>query len=203
MAVAPDSRGDSTLEKHARRPLLIKLVGGAVLMFGFSFALVPLYDLMCDALGIGKIREATAPVVNTTIAPHVLTIEFVTTNTEQLDWSFYPLVKSMAITTSKTYMVNFVAKNNTANTMTVQAIPSITPIQGTDYLIKTQCFCFEQQTLKPGESIKMPVVFLIDSALPEKYSTLTLSYSLFELKKVPAAAQSRDKTPENNPRGHT
>ena len=193
----------TTPGRPARRPLLIKLVAGAVLMFGFSFALVPLYDLMCDALGIGKIRAASEPVTATTIAPHTLTIEFVTTNTEQLNWSFYPLVKSMEISTSETYMVNFVARNNTANTMTVQAIPSITPVQGTDYLMKTQCFCFEQQTLAPGESIKMPVVFLIDSALPEKYSTLTLSYSLFELKQETASAPPQSEAFESNPGGRT
>ena len=172
-----------------RRPLLIKLVAGSVLMFGFSFALVPLYDLMCDALGIGKVRAATEAYTNATMEPHRLTVEFVTTNTEQLDWSFYPLVKSLEVSTSQTYMVNFVAKNNTENTMTVQAIPSVTPVQGTQYLVKTQCFCFEQQTLEPGESIKMPVVFLIDSALPEKYATLTLAYSLFELKQETIASR--------------
>ena len=189
--------------RPARRPLLIKLVAGAVLMFGFSFALVPLYSLMCDALGIGKIRAASEPVVATTIAPHTLAIEFVTTNTEQLNWSFYPLVKSLQVTTSETYMVNFFAKNNTAHTMTVQAIPSITPVQGTEYLIKTQCFCFEQQTLEPGESIKMPVVFLIDSALPEKYSTLTLSYSLFELKQASASVPQRIEAGQSNRGGRT
>ena len=175
-----------------RRPLLIKLVAGAVLMFGFSFALVPLYDLMCDALGIGKVRAATEPYNSVVIEPRGLTVEFVTTNTEQLDWSFYPLVKSMDVSTSQTYMVNFVAKNNTENTMTVQAIPSVTPVQGTQYLVKTQCFCFEQQTLEPGESIKMPVVFLIDSALPDKYTTITLAYSLFELKQPSLASDQRD-----------
>ncbi|MCB1690565.1 MAG: cytochrome c oxidase assembly protein [Halioglobus sp.] len=193
----------TTPDRPARRPLLIKLVAAALLMFGFSFALVPLYDLMCDALGIGKIRAAAQPVTATTIAPHTLAIEFVTTNTEQLDWSFYPLVKSMEVTTSETYMVNFIAKNNTAHTMTVQAIPSITPVQGTEYLIKTQCFCFEQQTLAPGESIKMPVVFMIDSALPEKYATLTLSYSLFELKQETASTQSRNGEVQRNRGGRT
>ncbi|CAA0121476.1 Cytochrome c oxidase assembly protein CtaG [Halioglobus japonicus] len=183
--------------------MLIKLVAGTVLMFGFSFALVPLYDLMCDALGIGKIREAKSSQTSTTITPHKLAIEFITTNTEQLDWSFYPLVKSLEVTTSETYMVNFYARNNTQKTMTVQAIPSITPVQGTDYLIKTQCFCFEQQTLEPGESIKMPVVFLIDSALPEKYATLTLSYSLFELKQETASVQPRTEADKSTRGGRT
>jgi cytochrome c oxidase assembly protein subunit 11 len=173
----------------SRRSLLLKLVAGTVLMFGFSFALVPLYDLMCDALGIGKIRVAAEPAATTTREPHTLTVEFVTTNSGQLDWSFYPLVKSMEVTTSQTYAVNFLAKNNTASRMTVQAIPSITPLQGSQYLHKTQCFCFEQQTLEPGESIKMPVVFLVDSDLPTRYTTLTLAYSLFELKEgAPATA---------------
>ena len=190
-------------DRPARRPLLLKLVAATVLMFGFSFALVPLYDLMCDALGIGKIRAAESAQTSTTLTPHTLEVEFITTNTEQLDWSFYPLVKTMEVTTSETYMVNFIARNNTQKTMTVQAIPSITPVQGTDYLIKTQCFCFEQQTLEPGESVKMPVVFLIDSALPEKYSTLTLSYSLFELKQATASAQPRSEAVKSIRGGRT
>ena len=171
----------------SQRSVVVKLVVGTVFMFGFSFALVPLYDVMCDALGIGKIRAAT-DVLRTTTAneSHTLTVEFVTTTTKQLDWSFYPLVKSLKAQTSHTYVVNFLAKNNTAKTMTVQAIPSVTPVQAAQFLVKIQCFCFEQQTLGPGESIKMPVVFLIESELPVKYATLTLGYSLFELDKIAA-----------------
>jgi cytochrome c oxidase assembly protein subunit 11 len=168
-------------KSRSRRPLVFKLVTGTVFMFAFSFALVPLYDVMCDALGIGKIRPSSELSATSALKPHALTVEFVTTNNGQLDWSFYPLVKSLEVQTSQTYSVNFLAKNNTDKTMTVQAIPSITPIQGTDFLHKTQCFCFERQTLEPGESIKMPVVFLIDSSLPTRYKTLTLAYSLFEL----------------------
>lgn len=166
----------------SRRRLLLNLALGTVLMFGFSFALVPLYDVMCDALGIGKIRVAGEQrPASSVVEPHTLTVEFVTTNTRQLHWSFYPLVKSLEVRTGQTYTVKFLAKNNTASTMTVQAIPSITPVQGSTFLVKTQCFCFEQQTLGPGESIKMPVVFMVTSELPVKYTTLTLAYSLFQV----------------------
>ena len=166
--------------KQPKSTLALFLTGLAVLMFGFSFALVPLYDLMCDALGIGRVTQAEAQHSVPIPDSRPIDLEFIATNTNEPSLNFYPLVKSMQVMTSQTYQVNFLAKNHLDVPVTVQAIPSVTPVQGTQYLIKTQCFCFEQQTLQPGESIKMPVVFMVDPGIPDRYSTLTLAYALFE-----------------------
>ena len=172
-------------DQQQTRRLSLGLALVAVLMFGFGFALVPLYDTLCRILGInGKVEQVTLEQINAAAdAQHVLArdvrIELVTTVSEQLDWSFYPLVKTLAVTTGDSNKVLFYAKNNTDHAVTVQAIPSITPTPGAKYLRKIQCFCFERQTLQAGESVKMPVVFYVDPALPEQYRTLTLAYALF------------------------
>ncbi len=173
---------------EARTPgtrIHIWLAAVAVLMFGFAFALVPLYDAMCRVLGInGKIEQvasARGALTSTVTTVRDVRIEMVTTNSDSLGWSFYPLVGAMAVRPGELNRVQFVAKNNTDQPMTVRAIPSVTPSIGANYLVKTDCFCFQKQTLQAGESMKMPLAFYVDSALPEKYRTLTLSYALFEV----------------------
>lgn len=160
------------------------LAAVAVLMFGFAFALVPLYDAMCRVLGInGKIEQvAYSRDAVTSMAPVArdVRIEMVTTNSDSVGWSFYPLVGVMTVRPGEMNRVQFVAKNNTDHAMTVRAIPSVTPSVGANYLVKTDCFCFQMQTLRAGESMKMPLAFYVDTDLPEKYQTLTLSYALFE-----------------------
>jgi len=171
-------------QKTRRLPLSLALV--AVLMFGFGFALVPLYDTLCRVLGInGKVELASelpdeAEISEQADSRHVR-VELVTTINEQLDWSFYPLVKTISVAPGKSYTVMFHAKNRSDHAVTVQAIPSVTPTLGAKYLMKTQCFCFQRQTLQAGESVKMPVVFYIDPELPNEYGTLTLAYALFEI----------------------
>jgi cytochrome c oxidase assembly protein subunit 11 len=156
----------------------------AVLMFGFAFALVPLYDTLCRVLGInGKIeqteyRASDSP--SSIVDTRELRVEMITTNSEQLSWSFYPLVGAMSVHPGETYKLQFYAKNNSGRSMTVRAIPSVTPSAGAGYLVKTDCFCFRRQTLAAGESMKMPLAFQVSPELPEKYRTLTLSYALFE-----------------------
>ena len=148
-------------------------------MFGFAFALVPLYDTLCRVLGInGKIepiehaRPASAPVARE------VRVELVTTGSEDLGWRFYPLVRTLTARPGEMYEVQFHAKNMTDRPMTVRAIPSVTPTGGAAYMIKTDCFCFEKQTLEAGTAVKMPLAFYVDPGLPKKYSTLTLSYTL-------------------------
>jgi len=173
----------NNIQISKKRTLLV-LCGVTILMFGFAFALVPLYDTLCRALGInGKIEQVEYDLVEVEAMSPVardVRVELVTTNSESLDWSFYPLEGSLALAPGKTRKVQFHAKNNSDRTMTVQAIPSVTPGAVTGYLVKTECFCFQKQTLAAGESVKMPLVFYIDPDLPEKYQTLTLSYALFD-----------------------
>jgi cytochrome c oxidase assembly protein subunit 11 len=153
-------------------------------MFGFAFALVPLYDTLCRVLGInGKIEQAAvdvAAISATTPADREIRVELVTTHGGNVDWSFYPLVGALTVRPGETHEVQFHAKNNSGRTMTVRAIPSVTPGIGASYLVKLECFCFREQTLHAGESVKMPVIFIVSPDLPDRYRTLTLSYALFE-----------------------
>ena len=182
LTVVAMGQGERSQKRTHRLHRILALV--AVLMFGFAFALVPLYDTLCRVLGInGKIEQADSGVANVSVEtsePREIRIEFVTTNNERLNWSFYPLVSALKVQPSEAYTIQFYAKNKTDRPMTVQAIPNVTPAQGAAYLRKTECFCFEKQTLQSGESMKMPVVFTVDPDLPKKYKTLTLSYTLFD-----------------------
>jgi len=165
-----------------RRPRIhLVLATVAVLMFGFAFALVPLYDTLCRVLGInGRIEQAEYRAVFTPPAPRDIRVEMVTTNAKNLAWSFYPLVRAMTVQPGEMHTVQFHAKEPSELPMTVRAIPSITPTEGANYLVKADCFCFEEQTLEAGQSTKLALAFYVDPGLPEKYQTLTLSYALFE-----------------------
>lgn len=156
----------------------------SVLMFGFGFALVPIYDSLCRVLGInGKIEQVDSgdrPTANPAPAYRDVRVELVVSNSAKLGWDFYPLVSNLSVQPGDSKTIQFHARNNSGQPMTIQAVPSVTPGIGARYLVKTECFCFQQQTLKAGESVNMPLVFYVDPDLPEKYRTLTLSYALFE-----------------------
>jgi cytochrome c oxidase assembly protein subunit 11 len=153
----------------------------AVLMFGFAFALVPLYDTLCRVLGInGRIEQTEYRAAVVGSEPRDIRIELIATNAKDLPWSFYPLVRAMTVQPGEMHTVQFHAKNTSDGPMTVQAIPSVTPTEGARYLVKADCFCFEEQTLEAGESMKLALAFYVDPQLPGKYRTLTLSYALFE-----------------------
>jgi cytochrome c oxidase assembly protein subunit 11 len=174
-------------DKAPRQSTRIHLVLAAVaiFMFGFAFALVPIYDTLCRALGInGKIEQIgyrSADTSSMTPAAREVRVELVTTNSERLSWRFYPLVGAMTVHPGEMHELQFYAKNNSGRSMTIRAIPSVTPSAGASYLVKTDCFCFRLQTLEAGASMKMPLAFHVSPELPEKYRTLTLSYALFEV----------------------
>jgi len=178
------SHSGSHSRSHSGTRLHLVLTGVAVLMFGFAFALVPLYDTLCRALGInGKIQQVEANIVdNSAMTPVArdIRVELVTSNSEKVGWSFYSLVGALTVRPGEMHKVQFHAKNNSGRTMTVRAIPSVTPGISANYLVKTDCFCFKKQTLQAGESAKLPLAFYVSPDLPEKYQTLTLAYALFE-----------------------
>lgn len=151
----------------------------AIIMFGFSFAVVPIYNKLCKITGLSTALPAGAiPDFRRDIL-----IQFVTTNNQKLSWDFHPLQNSITIHPNETKKVAFYVKNNTTRTMTVQAIPSIVPGKAISYFHKVECFCFSQQTLKPGQELTMPLVFNIDKELPADIKTITLGYTLFEVTK--------------------
>lgn len=171
--------------QHRRnKKFLIWALVFVVIMFFFGYGLVPIYNVMCRAFGInGKTNSSS--IVNQSIIDksRTVTVQFLATNNANLPWEFHPMIKKVDIHPGENVKLAYFAKNNSNKTMTVQAIPSVTPGLAAAHLKKTECFCFNQQTLKAHESTKMPIIFHLDNSLPKNIHEVTLSYTLFESKK--------------------
>jgi cytochrome c oxidase assembly protein subunit 11 len=163
------------------RRLVTRLLLLAVLMFAFGFALVPLYTVMCKAFGInGKTGDAYqgSQVIDDS---RKVRVQFLSTNAADMVWGFYPEAQELDVHPGAVNQMLFVAQNPTDKPMTAQAVPSISPGTAAVYFHKTECFCFTQQVLQPGERIEMPVRFIVDRALPDEVKHLTLAYTLFDI----------------------
>ncbi|NKB63131.1 MAG: cytochrome c oxidase assembly protein [Gammaproteobacteria bacterium] len=158
-----------------------------VLMFGFGYLMVPMYDLICDITGLngktGSISTAEASQL-TVDADRMVKVEFLGTVNDEAPWDFGPKVTSMMVHPGRQYQTSFVAKNTIDKTIVGQAIPSVAPGKAATYFNKTECFCFNQQTFEPLESREMPLVFVIDPGLPESIDTVSLSYTFFDTGKL-------------------
>ncbi len=195
----------------ANRRVLVKLLVVAVLMFGFGYAMVPMYRSICNALGINvlSLSERTDAGLsnsrtydkNTQIdASRSITIEF-DANARGL-WEFKPAVASLTVHPGELATVMYEFRNTQDRTMAAQAIPSYAPNQAMRYFNKLECFCFNQYTLKPGEVKEWPVVFVIDPKLPRQIHTIMLSYTFFEVGgQVPPPPDSDAAAHASPPRG--
>ncbi len=159
----------------------ILILGGIVVgMFGFGFALVPLYQVFCSVTGYNgsfQGRQADTALVGEIDSDRLITVEFDSTLNTGLPWDFRPLTKKIQVHPGQTYEVSYQAKNNASKAITAQAVPGITPWQATQHFNKMECFCFSNQTLEAGESVDMPLRFVISPSLPKEINTLTLSYT--------------------------
>lgn len=168
------------------------LVGIAIGMFGFGFALVPLYNVMCKQLGInGKTSGVATVNYGKVDESRTITIQFLATRNSQMPWVFHPKQRSVRIHPGQNKRIAFYAENTTNKTMTVQAIPSVSPSLAAKYLKKTECFCFTQQTMKAHEGMDWPILFHIDNDLPKNIRTVTLAYTLFDLSQAPVKQQPK------------
>jgi cytochrome c oxidase assembly protein subunit 11 len=170
--------------RYQHGKLVFYLFALVLAMFGFGFALVPIYNSLCKSLGInGKPILTPVQASQHSAIDHtrVLNVEFVATNNASLAWAFYPTVKRVKIHPGEMARLSFYAENQTDHKMIVQAIPSITPGLAAKYLKKTECFCFAQQTLNGHEAMYMPLLFHVDKDLPKQIHTITLSYTLFDI----------------------
>lgn len=177
------------------RKLVTRLVIAVVAMFAFGFALVPLYDVMCKALGIngktsGSAYQGDGQVVDQS---REVKIQFVANNNIDMVWEFRPEGEMITVHPGAVNQMLFVAQNPSDHVMTAQAVPSIAPSEAARYFHKTECFCFSQQVLKPGERIEMPVRFIVDRDLPKDIHRITLAYTLFDItaRKPPVASNDR------------
>jgi cytochrome c oxidase assembly protein subunit 11 len=166
-------------------------------MFAFGYALVPIYKAICEATGINvlSLSEQQVPGARSTLPANTqvdtsrtITVEF-DVNTRG-PWHFKPAVRSMQVHPGQLNTVLYEFQNIQNRTMAAQAIPSYAPKQAMAHFNKLECFCFTQYTLAPGERKEWPVAFVIDPKLPKDVTTITLSYTFFEVGgKVPAAPQ--------------
>jgi cytochrome c oxidase assembly protein subunit 11 len=162
------------------RTMLAKLVVIVMAMFGFGYALVPFYEKICEVTGLRDIAQPD-PVTNTQVdASRDVRIEL-DSNVRKLPWQFRPLTPVIGVHPGEVRQVMFEIVNTTDRPLTGQAVPSYGPQQAGQYFRKLECFCFTRQTLQPGERRQMPVVFVIDRALPADIATITLSYTFFEV----------------------
>ena len=164
--------------KQLARKLLIVVVA----MFGFGYALVPIYDVFCDITGInGKTdAEAVQEIAYKVDKERAVTVEFLTALNESAPMLFRAETKKLKIHPGQYYTVNFYAENQTDKTMVARAIPSITPGPAAEYFKTTECFCFNEQKFEAHEGKTMPVRFVVNPELPEKYKTITLAYTFFD-----------------------
>lgn len=172
--------------QSAIRKTSVKLTVLAVAMFGFGYLMVPLYDVFCEITGInGKTGEISTTDIDSSAVDksRLVTVEFDTNVNSNLPWSFSAVAHSIKVHPGELSEAIFVAENRSSQLVIGQAIPSVAPPQASLYFNKAECFCFNEQPLQPGERQEMAVRFVVDSELPEKIKTLTLSYTFFNVSK--------------------
>ena len=159
-----------------------KMVLVALGAFAFTFALVPLYRIACEKVfGVRLEREAvTAPVGRKANAERVVTVLFDGGVNSKLPWAFSPQQATMQVHPGQQYEASYFARNESTRAIVGNAVPSVAPARASGYFSKTECFCFTAQTLAAGEGRAMPVRFIVDPALPDDVSTITLSYTFFK-----------------------
>jgi cytochrome c oxidase assembly protein subunit 11 len=181
------SGGDTGSKKSVRQRLngqmFMKLIVVAAVMFGFGYALVPVYKKICELTGVNLLTPkggtVIAPVNSQIDKTRTITVEF--DSNSQGTLRFRPTVNSLQVHPGEMTQVLYEVVNSKPHSIDAQAIPSYAPQQAGSYFKKVECFCFTQQTLGAHEAKQFPVVFFIDPALPKEISTITLSYTFFEI----------------------
>jgi cytochrome c oxidase assembly protein subunit 11 len=168
--------------RRANRNMTWKLLAIAAGAFGFGFALVPLYNVLCSVTGYGdqakllqKVSAIEHPDVNRTV-----TVEFLTDVASNGEWEFRPVKRRIEVHPGELYTAEFYAHNLTGRDTVAQAVPNISPSEVAAYFHKTECFCFAPQHFKINEGRNMPVRFIIDPAMPSHIDLITLAYTFFD-----------------------
>ena len=180
---------DRSSRRHGLRLVVVVLA-----MFGFGFALGPIYSALCKVTGInGKTSGLQAdasklPAIDTS---RWVTVQFVTTVNGGRDWEFHPEQSEVRVHPGQLTTVNFHAKNTEEHDLVAQAVPNVAPWNAAKHLRKTECFCFNNQPFKAGETKEMPVRFMLDPALPADVDVVTLSYTFFDI----TQSAAHDKAP--------
>ena len=172
------------LPKRSTKKLTGYLVLSVIGMFGFGFALVPLYDVMCEALGINGKTNTVSAVQPKGMQPdysRTVRVEFMSHIKPDMPWQFIPETRVLEVHPGDVVQTNYLAKNLSGLSLVGQAVPSVSPGNGATYFNKMECFCFNQQPLDGHKSAEMGLIFYIEPEIPESIHTLTLSYTLFNI----------------------
>ena len=176
------------MSQSTHRKLVLRLGLVAVAMFAFGvFAMPPLYQKFCEFTGLGQAGvtiEKEAPGAST--SRRTVKVRFDATTNSSLKWTFKPLQQSMDVTLGEASSAQYYAANHASTAVAGRAVFNVSPPEAARYFVKTECFCFTRQTLKPGETREMPVRFVVDAGLDQDVHTITLSYSFFNIDKVSA-----------------
>ena len=179
---------------RANRRLALRLLVVTAAMFGFGYALVPLYDIVCDLTGIGGrtgiISEATAT-TRAVDSTRTVKVQFVATVSSGLRWAFDGPEAPLEAHPGQVYETTFSASNLSNRPVVAQAVPSVTPVGAAAHFNKIECFCFTRQRLEPGETRMMPVRFVVEEGIPRRIGTLTLAYTFFEAEPASESAALR------------
>jgi len=169
--------------KASNRKLVRQLWLFAAGSFGFGFALVPLYSVLCDVTGYGdrtRLRQA-AEVSEAPDENRRITVEFISTAPTFGQWEFRPEAGSLEVQPGRLYEAKFLTRNLRSQPVTAQAVPSVAPLQATQYFHKTECFCFTPQSFEGEQERDLTVRFIVDPKLPANIDRLTLGYAMYDL----------------------
>ena len=183
-------------QQSANNKMVLKLIVIVFGMFGFGFALVPLYDVFCDVAGINGKTDKTAAVYTSVEIDESreVTVEFITRTNTGMPWEFRAETKRLKVHPGELNTVSFYVRNPASSNIVAQAIPSVSPGTAALYLNKTECFCFNQQPLDAGSEAYMPMQFYVDPQIPQEITYLTLQYTLYDV-----TARASDLTTKPNP----
>lgn len=172
------ANNDASVKKTVKKLMLI--VFG---MFGFGFAMVPLYDVFCDITGLnGKTSNVAASYNGVTVdTERTITVQFLTRTAKGIPWKFEPMINEIKVHPGERKTVQFYAKNESVSDIVGQAVPSVSPGRAAVYFQKIECFCFNNQPLKASEDVEMGLQFYVDLDVPDDVSTITLSYTLYDI----------------------
>ncbi|HKQ83549.1 MAG TPA: cytochrome c oxidase assembly protein [Steroidobacteraceae bacterium] len=172
--------------KRRQVRMLLVLAAG---MFGFAFALVPLYETFCELTGLNGRTSVRARAFEPAGAPteRKVKIQFLAQVANGMPWEFRPVDKELRVRLGTVTTVQFYARNRAATPVIGQAVPSVAPGIAAPYLNKLECFCFSQQRLEAGAAVEMPVRFYLGTDLPDRVHTLTLSYTMFPVTEAHAS----------------
>lgn len=193
---------EHTTGKRSTKRTVATLALVTILMFGFAFAMVPLYRLVCSVAGINSISTNSGRTLAENVvaesdenSAREITVQFDATIGGNLAWEFSPSVRSIVVKPGERTQVSYYVKNHSDKTVVTQSIPGVTPWQATQHLKKIECFCFDTQTLQAGEAKDMGLQFVVDPELPDDISTITLSYTIMDTNRTESLTPNTDNLP--------